>query len=82
VKNEEAAAVSKEIGTEIGSEDAVLGTGAGLVGDLAPGLASAFGSDLPADFVFKFNRLRLGLELAPRAGAVAPLELDLELTLA
>jgi len=75
VKSEEAAAVS----TEIGSEDVVLGTGAGLVGDLASGLASAFGSDLPTDFVFKFNRLRTGLELAPRVGA--PLELDLELML-
>ena len=76
MKSEVAAAVS----TEIGSKDAVLGTGAGLVGDLAPGLASGFGPDLPADFEFKFSKLRLGLELAP--WLVAPLELDLELMLA
>lgn len=79
MKSEEAAAVGKEIGAEIGNEDAVLGTAAGLGGDLASGFASGVGPDLPAAFEFKFNKLRLVLGLAPRAAA--PLGLDLELML-
>jgi hypothetical protein len=78
VKSEEAAAVSTEI-VSIVSEDAVLGTAAGLASDLALGVASGVGPDLPAVFKFKFNKLRLGPELAPRAAA--PLEFDLELML-
>ena len=73
MKSEEAAAVS----TEVGSEEVVPGTVAGLVGDLASGFASGFVPGLPAVFEFKFNKLRLGSEFAPRAAA--PLELALEL---
>ena len=58
----------------------MLGTAAGLGGDLASGFASGFGPDLPAVFEFKFNKLTPGSELAP--WLVAPLDLDLELMLA
>jgi len=57
----------------------VLGTAAGLGGDLASGFASGVGPGLPAVFEFKFNKLRLGSEFAP--WLVAPLDLDLELML-
>jgi hypothetical protein len=64
------------VSTEIVSEAVVPRTGAGLVGDLASGLAPG----LPPDFEFRSNGVGLGLELTPRL--VAPLKLDLELVLA
>lgn len=56
------------VSTDAGGKGVVPGT----VAELAAGLAS----DLPADFEFGLDELRVGLELAPRLGAV--LELDLE----
>jgi hypothetical protein len=57
---------------DVGSEGVVPGTVAKLAADLAPELVSG----LTADFEFRLNELRLGLELAPRFRAVLGLDLE------
>jgi hypothetical protein len=54
--------------TDVGSEDVVTRIAAELVPDLA--------SDLLADFEFRFNELRFGLELTPRLAAALARDLD------